>query len=113
MQVGTYIDGRELTYDEATRAFAVGGTPVTLAQVLEYDAAGQIQWPSAEMRTWAHQLNRPDPHQGLGRLVRTRWPDSGGSPLTDGRSTRLASRSRGPAPTPLLGWIHVEPARLG
>ena len=59
MQVGTYIDGRELTYDEATRAFAVGGTPVTLAQVLEYDAAGQIQWPSDEMRAWAHQLTGP------------------------------------------------------
>ena len=59
MQVGTYIDGRALTYDEATRAFAVGGTPVTLAQVLEYDAAGQIQWPSAEMRAWAHQLPGP------------------------------------------------------
>ena len=56
MQVGTYIDGRELTYDEATVAFAVGGTPVTLTQVLEYDAAGQIAWPSAEMRAWAHRL---------------------------------------------------------
>ena len=59
MQIGTYIDGRELTYDEPSRAFAVGGTPVTLAQVLEYDAAGQIQWPSDEMRAWAHQLTGP------------------------------------------------------
>jgi len=59
MQVGTYIDGRELTYDQAAGAFAVGGTPVTLAQVLEYDAAGQVQWPSAEMRSWAYQLARP------------------------------------------------------
>jgi hypothetical protein len=58
MQVGRYIDGRELTYDQATGGFAVGGTPVTLEQVLEYDAAGQIQWPSAEMRTWAYQLPR-------------------------------------------------------
>ena len=58
MQVGTYVDGRELTYDEATGAFAVGGTTVTLAQVLEYDASGQIGWPSAEMRAWAHQLTR-------------------------------------------------------
>ena len=57
MQVGTYIDGRELTYDQATGGFAVGGTPVTLAQVLEYDASGQIQWPSADMRAWAHQLS--------------------------------------------------------
>ena len=46
MQVGTYIDGRALTYDEATRAFAVGGTPVTLAQVLEYDAAGRSNGPA-------------------------------------------------------------------
>ena len=58
MQVGTYIDGRELTYDQATGAFAVGGTPVTLTQVLEYDAAEQIQWSSAETRAWAHQLAR-------------------------------------------------------
>ncbi len=59
MQLGTYIDGRELTYDQTTGAFAVGGTPVTLAQVLEYDASGQIQWLSSDVRTWAHQLPRP------------------------------------------------------
>ena len=58
MQVGTYIDGRELTYDQATGAFAVGGTPVTLEQVLGYDAAGQIRWASDETRAWAHQLPR-------------------------------------------------------
>jgi hypothetical protein len=56
MQVGMYIDGRELTYDQATGGFAVGGAPVTVQQVLEYDTAGQIQWPSAEMRAWAYQL---------------------------------------------------------
>ena len=56
MQIGAHSDGRELTYDESTGAFALGGTQVSLTQVLEYDASGQIQWPSDEMRAWAHQL---------------------------------------------------------
>lgn len=59
MQVGRYIDGRDLTYDQTTGAFAVGGTPVTLTQVLEYDSSAQIQWASDEMRAWAHQLAQP------------------------------------------------------
>ena len=63
MQIGTYSDGRELTYDEATGAFALGGAQVSLAQVLEYDASGQIQWPSDEMRAWAYQLSpNPSPY---------------------------------------------------
>ncbi len=56
MQVGTYIDGRELTYAEESRQFAVGGTPVTLEQVLAYDAHGQIAWRDDAVREWAYGL---------------------------------------------------------
>lgn len=55
-QVGTYIDGRELTYDQLSGGFAVGGTPVTLEQVLEFDRFNQIEWLSAETRTRACAL---------------------------------------------------------
>jgi uncharacterized membrane protein len=57
MQVGVYIDGRDLSYDQVTSQFDVGGTQVTLAQVLEYDAFGQIRWPDDEMRGWVYGLS--------------------------------------------------------
>lgn len=55
MIVGTYIDGRAVGYDENTRAFSVGGTPVSPAQVRAYAAAGQLTWTSAEMGAWFDQ----------------------------------------------------------
>ena len=61
MVVGTYTDGRPLTYDPGTRMFAVGGAPVTLSQVLQYDAAGQLTWTSAETGAWARGLAAPPP----------------------------------------------------
>jgi len=56
MQVGVYIDGRNLNYDQASNQFDVGGTNVTLAQVLEYDAFGQVRWPDDATRSWAYEL---------------------------------------------------------
>jgi hypothetical protein len=52
MIVGTYIDGRAVDYDETARAFSVGGTPVSPAQVRSYVAAGQLTWVSTEMGAW-------------------------------------------------------------
>lgn len=61
MWVGKYQDGRDVTYDEGAAQFAVGGTAVTVAQVLEYDAFEQIQWSSAETRAWARGLGAVAP----------------------------------------------------
>lgn len=56
MQIGLYVDGRELTHPEGSCEFAIGGTPVTLDDVLQYDAFGQIMWASEETREWAYGL---------------------------------------------------------
>jgi hypothetical protein len=53
--LGTYVDGRELTYDEAAGQFAVGGTPVPVDDVRAYDAAGQINWTLGTSSVWFHQ----------------------------------------------------------
>lgn len=49
MHVGRYVDGRELTFDQQSGQFAVGGTPVPLEQVLEYDDFAQILWANDEL----------------------------------------------------------------
>jgi len=69
--VGTYTDGRALTYDEASGGFAIGGTSVTLSQVLEYDAFGQITWPYDEMRKWVLQLGTAIAPDAQGRTPQT------------------------------------------
>lgn len=64
------------------RQFDVGGTSVTLEQVLEYDAFGQIDWSSDEIRSWAQGLRaglprqiRSDVNKGWGLLgFRSRRP---------------------------------------
>lgn len=58
MEIGKYTDGRDVTYDEASKTFSVGGSAVTIDQVLGYDAAGQITWSSDQMRTWAYDYSK-------------------------------------------------------
>lgn len=54
MQLGTYTDGRPLTYDEATGGFLVGDAPVTAEQVRAYEAAGQLVWSRPDIASWFH-----------------------------------------------------------
>jgi len=56
MRIGRYTDGRDLTYDQSSNQFAVGGTSVTLEQVLQYDSFNQIEWSNDETRTWVLEL---------------------------------------------------------
>ncbi len=55
MQLGTYVDGRPLTYNEATGGFLVGEAPVTADQVRAYEAAGQLTWTQPDMAEWFHR----------------------------------------------------------
>jgi len=55
MQLGTYVDGRPLTYVETTGTFLVGEAPVTAEQVRAYEAAGQLTWTQADMAEWFHR----------------------------------------------------------
>lgn len=82
MRIGMYIDGRDLTYDESTTQFAVGGTQVTLEQVLQYDAFNQIQWTGDETRDWILALQE--------------WMESqdSGVPRTESDSTRIADEAQ-------------------
>ncbi|MDO8987619.1 MAG: DUF4352 domain-containing protein [Coriobacteriia bacterium] len=57
MQIGLYVDGRPVEYDEATSQLSVGGTPVSSEQVLAYDRAGQLAWVSPDMRNWFLQIS--------------------------------------------------------
>lgn len=54
MQLGTYADGRGLTYDEVTGTFRIGEAHVTAEQVRGYEAAGQLVWATADIATWFH-----------------------------------------------------------
>ena len=56
MELGKYVDGRPLNYDEATKQFDVGGAPLTLAEVIAYDRAGQLDWLSDELQSWAQDI---------------------------------------------------------
>ncbi|MDP2182763.1 MAG: hypothetical protein Q8K99_09370 [Actinomycetota bacterium] len=72
MQVGSYIDGRELTYDQHSGQFAVGSTPVTLEQVREYDDFAQIEWSNDATRTWARDL-QASKREGMSSAEPRRW----------------------------------------
>jgi len=52
MNLGTYVDGRSIGYDEQTGTLDVGGTAVTPQQLRDYDDAGQVSWESADNRAW-------------------------------------------------------------
>lgn len=54
MQLGTYTDGRPLTYDETTGAFHVGDAPVSAEQVRAYEAAGHLVWSRPDIASWFH-----------------------------------------------------------
>lgn len=64
MQVGEYIDGRALSYDPLSLEFAVGGIQVSLAQVREDDARGDISWLSGDSRSWLADLYEWTESQG-------------------------------------------------
>jgi hypothetical protein len=53
MYFGVCSDGRPLRYEETTRLLQVGSSPVTFAQVIQWDAAGLISWDSQPLREWA------------------------------------------------------------
>jgi hypothetical protein len=77
LRVGTYVDGRPLTYCEATRQFAVGRWPVTYAQVRHYDSQGHVSWASMQWREWARSQTAPaSPSSGegtSGSTTRVNW----------------------------------------
>ena len=52
MQLGTYADGRGLTYDGATGTFRIGEAHVTAEQVRGYEAAGQLVWATTDIAAW-------------------------------------------------------------
>lgn len=55
MQLGTYVDGRPLSYDDTTGMFLVGEAPVTADQVRAYEAAGQLSWTRPDVAEWFHR----------------------------------------------------------
>jgi len=63
MQLGTYIDGRPVTYDQSTGTFLVGQAPVTAEQVRSYEAAQQLTWVNADVAAW-FRTSFPAPGQG-------------------------------------------------
>lgn len=55
MQIATYVDGRAIEFDEATRQLSIGGAILSNDHVLGYDRAGQLAWVSPDMRNWFYQ----------------------------------------------------------
>lgn len=56
MDIGTYADGRTITYEEATREFSIEGIRTTAELLVRYDNAGQVAWTSDSLRTWVHSF---------------------------------------------------------
>ncbi len=52
MLIGTYVDGRPLTYNESDGSFAVAGVSVTPGQVRAYGQAGHLDWATPAIATW-------------------------------------------------------------
>jgi competence protein ComGC len=52
MDLGKYIDGRAVTYDQGTGTFRIGDAPVSVEQVRWYLAAGHIAWSTVEIASW-------------------------------------------------------------
>jgi len=61
MQIGTYADGRVISYDESSGWFDVGGTPVSVDAVVSYDAVGSVAWDRPDLRDWVLSLPRTKP----------------------------------------------------
>jgi hypothetical protein len=87
MWVGKYVDGRDVTYEEASAQFSIGEAPLSIMQVLEYDAFDQIEWASSETQAWARSL-RPAAPPSIG-------------PATSGDSS--------PKPRSETGWFTSLP----
>lgn len=83
MEIGSYIDGRPLTYVEATDSLAIGGSPISFTQLSQYDAAGQIRWVSQQWRDW-----------GLSRARSSAAPVPAGTVVTP-ESTKVTGRRVG------------------
>lgn len=71
MQIGVYSDGRSLDYDEATQRFSVGGTPVSIQQVIGYDRAGQLTWLTPSHRDWAYTYLASTATSGTQRVAQS------------------------------------------
>jgi hypothetical protein len=69
MDVGEYQDGRTIAFNEATGRFDVGGTAVTVDQVVAYDRAGQVAWARPDLRDWAHEYAK-----ALSPQAAQQWP---------------------------------------
>lgn len=64
MELGTYSDGRTLTYDEGTGTFAIGAAPVSAEDVRRYSVAGQIRWATPEIEAWFNRSFPPAKKNG-------------------------------------------------
>ena len=101
MELGTYVDGRPLTYDPASGAFRIGSAPVTLDQVLAYDRAGQLRWVNPETSAWARQLGgTPAPPAGTPEVPGTTAVTQTAPPPFP--SARAAAQA--PPPTTTAGY---------
>lgn len=50
MQAATHADGRPLVYDQVSRSFDLGGTPVVLDDVWALDRQKQLDWTRLDVR---------------------------------------------------------------
>lgn len=57
MDIGSYIDGRALRYDESVYQFSVGSVPISFSDLRAYDRTGQIAWLTPELREWFYSID--------------------------------------------------------
>jgi hypothetical protein len=57
MLLGTDTEGRDITYDETTSRFAIGGIATGPDRILAYDRGGQVNWASDDARAWVANID--------------------------------------------------------
>ena len=58
IEIARVSDGRPVTRDDGTELLSIGGTPVTIKQLMGYDRTGQLTWADAEQKAWAYEVER-------------------------------------------------------
>jgi uncharacterized RDD family membrane protein YckC len=92
MDIGTYADGRNVTYNETTHEFAIEGIRTTAELLVRYDKAGQVAWASDPLRSWVHEVAGGADATGMGA-----------SPYSASPAPAYGAEPASPAPAPYSG----------
>jgi hypothetical protein len=93
MLLGTDTEGREITYDDATCHFSIGGITTGPDRILAYDRGGQVSWASDDARAWVARTDaewrRAAEEARATRAAAARHDDAAGAGARSGAVMRV------------------------